>query len=84
MVGESSEAADDKVNKKCEEQTFEIGKEFIRDYVARAKALAMKLEQHSFSTTTKYVNRRIMNYFPSVFDVENIMFLTVADIKPGE
>ena len=39
MVGESSEAAQDKAKKEFEELTFEIGKESIRDYVARAKAL---------------------------------------------
>ena len=38
MVGESREAAQDKVKKEFEEPTFEIGKTSIRDYVARVKA----------------------------------------------
>ena len=45
MVGdESSEAAQDKVKKKFEELVCTIGKESIGDYVAKAKALVMKLE----------------------------------------
>ena len=53
------EAAQDKVKKEFEELTFEVGKESIRDHVARAKALVMKLEQHSVSTT-KYSNNRLI------------------------
>ena len=37
MIGESSEAAQDKVKKEFEEPTFEIGKTSIRDYVARVQ-----------------------------------------------
>ena len=44
LVGESSEAARDRVKKEFEELTLEIGKKTNRDYAARAKALAMKLE----------------------------------------
>ena len=44
LVGEKSEVAQDRVKKEFEELTFEIGKESIRDYVARAKALVMKFE----------------------------------------
>ena len=51
MLGESSEAAHDRAKKEFEELAFEIGKESIRDYVARAKALVMKLEKNSASTT---------------------------------
>ena len=43
MVGESSEAAQDKVMKEFEELTFEIGKESTTNYLTRAKALVMKL-----------------------------------------
>ena len=53
MVGESSEAAQDKAKKEFEELTLEVGKESIRDYFAGAKALVMKLEQNSVSTTKK-------------------------------
>ena len=53
LVGESIEAAQDRVNKEFEELKFEIEKESIRDYVARANALVMKLEQNSVSTTKK-------------------------------
>ena len=53
MLGESSKAAHDRAKKKFEELAFEIGKESIRDYVARAKALVMKLEKNSPSTTKK-------------------------------
>ena len=44
LVGESSEAARDRVKKEFEELTLEIGKKTNRDYAARAKALVMKLE----------------------------------------
>ena len=84
VVSESSEAAQDKVKKGFEELTFEIGKESIRDYVARAKALVIKTEQHSVSTTKTEVKRRILNGLPSIFDVEKKMFLMMADIEPGE
>ena len=50
MVGESSETAQDKVKKEFKEVAFEIGKESIREYAARAKAFVMKLDQHSVST----------------------------------
>ena len=53
MLGESSETAHDRAKKEFEELAFEIGKESIRDYVARAKALVMKLEKNSASTTKK-------------------------------
>ena len=39
LVGESSEAAQDRVTKEFEELFFEVGKESMRDYIARAKAL---------------------------------------------
>ena len=84
MVGESSEAAQDKVKKESEELTFEIGKESIRDFVAKAKALVTKLEQTSDSTTKKKVNRRILNALPSVFDVEKKVFLMMTGIEPDE
>ena len=70
LVGESSEAAQDRVKKEFEKISFEIGKESIRDYIARAKALVMKLEQNSVSTTKKEINRRTLNGLPSVFDVD--------------
>ena len=38
---------------KFEELSFEIGKESMRDYIARAKALVMKLEQNNVSRTKK-------------------------------
>ena len=44
LVGENSEAAQDRVKKEFEELSFEIGKESTRDYIARAKAWVMKLE----------------------------------------
>ena len=53
MLGESSEAAHDRAKNEFEELAFEIGKESIRDYVARAEALVMKLEKNSASTTKK-------------------------------
>ena len=42
LVGESSEAAQDRVKKEFEELSFEVGKESMIDYIARAKALVMK------------------------------------------
>ena len=84
LVGESSEAAQDRVKKEFEALSFEIGKESIRDYIARAKSLAMKLEQNSVSTTKKEINRRILNGLPSVFDVEKKMFLMMIDTDPDE
>ena len=53
FVGESSEAAQDRVKREFEELSFEIGKESMRDYIARAKALVMKLDQNNVSTTKK-------------------------------
>ena len=53
LVGESSEAAQDRVKKKFEELSFETGKESTRDYIARAKALVMRLDQNNVSTTKK-------------------------------
>ena len=81
MGGESREAAQARAKKEFEELTFEIGKYSIRDYVARAKALVMKLEQNSVSTTKKEINRRILNGLSSVFDVGKKMFLMMADIE---
>ena len=56
----------------------------MRDYIARAKAVAMKLEQNNVSTTKKEINRRILNGLPSDFDVEKNMFLLMTDTDPGE
>ena len=38
LVGESSEAAQDRVKREIEELSFEVRKESMRDYIARAKA----------------------------------------------
>ena len=69
LVGESSEAAQDRVKREFEELSFEIGKESMRDYIARAKALVMKLDQNNASTTKKKINRRILNGLPSEFEM---------------
>ena len=84
LVGESSKAAQDRENKEFEKLTFEIVKESIRGYVARAKALVMKLEQNSVSTTKKETNRRILNGLHSAFDVEKKMFLMMVDSENDE
>ena len=84
LVGESSEAALDRVKKEFEELSFEIGRESMRDYIARAKPLVMKLEQNDVSTTKKKTNRRILNGLSSEFDVEKNMFLLMTDTDPDE
>ena len=84
LVGESSEAAQDRVKKEFEELSFEIGRESMRDYIARAKALVMKLDQNNVRTTKKEINRRILNGLPSEFDVEKKMFLLITDTDPDE
>ena len=84
LVGESSEAAQDRVKREFEELSFEIGKESMRDYIARAKGLVMKLDQNNVSTTKKEINRRILNGLPSEFDVEKNMFLLMTDTDPDE
>ena len=43
LVGESSEAAQDRVKKEFEELSFDVGKESTREYIARGKASIMKL-----------------------------------------
>ena len=43
LVGESSETAhQDRVKREFEELSFEVGKETMRDYITRAKALWTK------------------------------------------
>ena len=49
------------------------------EYIARAKALVMKLDQNNVSTTKKEINRRILNGLPSEFDVEKKMFLSMTN-----
>ena len=44
----------------------------------------IKLEQNSVSTTKKEINHRILNGLPFTFDVENKMFLIMADIEPDQ
>ena len=84
LVGESSEAAQDRVKGEFEELSFEIGRESMRDYIARAKAVVMKLEQNDVSTTKKEISRRILNGLPSEFDVVKKMFLSMTDTDPDE
>ena len=84
MVGESTEAAQGKAKKELEELTFEIGKKSTRDYVARAKATVMKLEQNNVTTTKNKTDRRTLNGLPSVFDVEKKNVLIMADNEPDE
>ena len=55
MVGESSKAAQDKVKKKFKELTFAIVKESTRDFVAKEKALVMKLD----NTALLHLNKRL-------------------------
>ena len=74
LIGESNEAAQDRIKKEFEELSFEIGKEIMRDCIARAKVLVIKLEQYNASTTQKEINRRVLNGLPSVFNVEKICF----------
>ena len=54
------------------------------NYIARAKALVMKLDQNNVSTTKKETNRRILNGLPSEFDVEKNMFLLMTDTDPDK
>ena len=84
LISESSEAAQDRVKKEFEELSFEIGRESMRDYIARAKALVMKFDQNNVSATKKEINRRILNGLPSEFDVEKNMFLLMTDTDPDE
>ena len=84
LGGESSEAAQDRVKREFEELSFEVGKETMRDYIARAKALVMKLEQNDVSTTKKEINRRILNGLPSEFDVAKRMCLLMTGTDPDE
>ena len=84
LVGESSEAAQDRVKREFEDLSFEVGKEKMGDYIARAKALVMKLEQNDVSTTKKEINRRILNGLPSELAVEKNMFLLMTDTDPDE
>ena len=84
LVGESSEAAQDRVKREFEELSFEVGRESMRDYIARAKALVIKLEQNDVSTTKKEDNRRILNGLPSEFDFEKKLFLLMTDTDPDE
>ena len=84
MVDESTEAAQGKAKKELEELTFEIGKKSTRDYVAKAKATVMKLEQNNVTTTKNKTDRRILNGLPSVFDVEKKNVLIMADNEPDE
>ena len=67
--------------KEFEELSFRAGKESLTDYVARAKALVMKPEQHSVTTSGQDINRRILHGLFSYFDVKKKMFLIIADIK---
>ena len=53
LIGESNEAAQDRIKKEFEELSFEIEKEFMRDCIARAKVLVIKLEEYNVSTTKK-------------------------------
>ena len=55
MVGESSEAARDKVKKKFKELNFTVVKESTRDFVAKEKALVMKLD----NTVLLHLNKRL-------------------------
>ena len=54
----------------------------MRDYIAKAKAFVMKLDQNNVSTTKKEINRRILNGLPSEFYVEKQMFLLMTDTDP--
>ena len=84
LVGESSKAAQARVKKEFEELSFEVGEESMRDYIARAKALVMKLEQNNVSTTKKEIDRRILNGLPADFDVEKNMLLLMTVTDPDE
>ena len=81
---EGSAAAQNKVKREFKELTFRIEKGSIRDYVARAKSLVMKLEQRSVTTSKQEINCRILNDLPSDFDVKKQMFLIIADIESNE
>ena len=69
LVGESSEAAQDRVKREFEELSFEVGKITMGDYIASANTLVMKLDQNDASTTKNEINRRILNGLSSKFDV---------------
>ena len=53
LIGENMETAQDKVKKEFEELSFKVGKESMKDHLARAKALVTKSEQNNVSTTKK-------------------------------
>ena len=82
---ESTDAAQDRIKKEFEGLTFRAENEPIRDYVARrAEAMVLKLEQHGVTTCGYKINRPILKDLPSDFDLENKMFLMIADIKFDE
>ena len=83
LAGESSEAGHDRFKKEFEELSFEVGKESMRYYIARAKTLVIKFEKNDVNTK-KEINRRILNGLPSDFDVEKNMFMVMTDTDPDE
>ena len=54
----------------------------MKDYISRARALVVKLEQNNMSATKKEINRRILNGLACNFDVEKNMFLLMIDTDP--
>ena len=77
-VGERSEAAQDRVRRHFEDLYFEVRRETMGDYIARAKALVMKSDQNNVSTKKNEINHRILNGLSSEFDVEKNMFLLMT------
>ena len=84
LVGENSEIAQDKVKKEFEELSFEVGKYSMRDCIAKAKALVLKLELKDVSTTKKGMTGHILNGAPSDFDVKKKVLLLMTDTDPDE
>ena len=56
----------------------------MRDYIARVKALIIKLEQNYVSITKKEISRCVLNGLPSDFDIEKNMILLTTDTDPDE
>ena len=78
---ECNDIAHDKMRQEFEQLTLKVGEEPVRDYIARAKALTIKLEQHGMKINDEERNRRILKGRPDGLSVERRTLSMLSGVK---
>ena len=80
---ESSERAKEQAKKNFEGLSMDSA-ESMKEYIARAKSLALNVQYHDIEVTDQEISRRVLNGFPPSYAPEKINFALKTDFSLAE